>query len=229
LFIERVTPNSPADGYLTERTFLLSITIDGERTPIYGYSEFLSFLRTTSQGDEVTIECMTVGGERSTVTFTLDGRGGIGYFGIATTTSGMNFTTPNTLLDKGRNPIAGADSITGAARSMLSYISGPFQGFSPLPESVHWWYDTPLGGAFWILISVFYWIFWLNIMLGVSNAIPAFPFDGGFIFHGGLSALLERLGMKAEKKREEIVDRISSSLTYVMLFLLILVILAVVL
>ncbi|MDR0508510.1 MAG: metalloprotease, partial [Candidatus Methanoplasma sp.] len=72
------------------------------------------------------------------------------------------------------------------------------------------------------------WIFWLNIMLGVSNAIPAYPFDGGFTFQGGLSALLERLGMKNEKKREELTGRVTNYLSMIMIFMLILVIAAVV-
>jgi len=239
LFIESISSGSPAaSSGLQAKTFITSIdrTINGEvvKTPIYGYSGFLSFMQTTRPGEVIDIECMTVstdpavGGTPFTVSdLTLGNKGGIGFVGIVTTTSGMNFTTPNIMLDTGRNPIYGADSVTGAATSMLSYISGPFNGFSPIPQSVHWWYDVPLGDAFWVLISVFYWIFWLNIMLGVSNAIPAFPFDGGFIFQGGLSALLERLGMKNEERREKRVAGVTNGLSMIMIFLLILVIAAV--
>ena len=224
LFIESVSPNSPASGVLTEKTFILSI--NGEK--IYGYSEFLSFMQTTKPGTAADIVCMTADGtETFTKSLTLGDNGGIGYVGVGTTTSGMGFTTPNMMLDKGRNPIYGAESVSAAALSMLSYIGGPFNGFSPMPESVHWWYDVPLGDIFWVLISVLYWIFWLNIMLGVSNAIPAYPFDGGFIFQGGLSALLQRLGMKDEKKRERITASITNSLSLVMILMLVLVIMAV--
>lgn len=228
LFIEHISPGSPADrSELREKTFILSIN----GTPIYGYSEFMSFMQTTSPGETASIVCMTAEGESST-TFTAElefgNNGGIGYIGIVTTTSGMNFTTPNIMLDIGRNPIYGAESVTEAATSMLSYIGGPFNGFSPMPQSVHWWYDVPLDDGFWILISVLYWIFWLNVMLGVSNAIPAYPFDGGFIFQGGLSALLERLGMKNEKKREDLTGAVTSYLSLIMIFLLILVIAAVI-
>ena len=228
LFIERISPNSPAErGGLEEKVFIT--WIDG--TPIYGYSEFLSYMRErTKPGDEVVIECMRADGTPiAPINLKLGDNGGIGYVGIVTSTSGMNFTTPNIMLDKGRNPIYGTESVTGAVTSMLSYVSGPFNGFSPIPQSVQWWYDVPLEGVFWVLISIFYWIFWLNIMLGVSNAIPAYPFDGGFIFQGGLSALMERLGMKDEKRREKLTSGITSALSMVMIFLLILVIAAVVL
>jgi membrane-associated protease RseP (regulator of RpoE activity) len=227
LFIERVSPGSPAEKEgLEEKTFVVSI--DGN--PIYGYFEFLSYMREkTKPGDEVTIKCMRTDETEFTVPLKLGNNGGIGYLGIGSSTSGMSFTTPNIMLDQGRNPVYGAESVTDAAQSMMTYISGPFKGSSPIPASVHWWYDVPLDGVFWILISILYWIFWLNIMLGVSNAIPAYPFDGGFIFQGGLSALLEKLGMKDEKRRENLTSGITSALSMVMIFLLILVIAAVVL
>jgi len=225
LFIERISPNSPADGKLKEKTFIRSIN----GVNIYGSTEFLNFMQKTEPNTQAVIEYITLDGEEYTVELKMGDNGGIGYIGIFTSTSGMNFTTPNIMLDTGRNPIYGAESMTDSISHMLSYVSGPFNGFSPLPQSVHWWYDVPMEGAFWMLISAFYWIFWLNIMLGVSNAIPAYPFDGGFVFQGGLSALLERLGMKDHKRREDLTSNIASSLSFIMIFLLILVIAAVVL
>ena len=229
LFIERISPNTPADKILEEKTFILSIEIEGVKTPIYGYSEFMSFMRTTSPGDEAVLVCMTADGTEFNKSLTLGNNGGIGYFGIVTSTSGMNFITPNIMLEKGRNPIYGTTSLPGVATSALAYVAGPFNGFSPLPENVHWWYDVPMEGIFWILISVLYWIFWLNIMLGVTNAIPAYPFDGGFIFQGSLSSLLQRLGFKNAEKRDELTTRITSYLSMIMIFLLVLTITAVVL
>ncbi|MCL2317735.1 MAG: site-2 protease family protein [Methanomassiliicoccaceae archaeon] len=223
LLIEGVTENTPASGNLSAGTFILTIN----STPIYGYSEFLSYLKTTSPGDTAVITRMGRAGEPlDPVTITLGDNGGIGFVGVKTSTSGMSFTTPNIMLEVGRNPIYGADGVFGSVRSMMSYIGGPLSGFSPMLASFHWMYDVPLGGAFWILVSVFYWIFWLNIMLGVANAIPAFPFDGGFIFQGGMSAFLQRLGMKDEQKREERVARITGVLSMAMVFMLILVIFA---
>lgn len=227
LFIESISKGTPAEKYgLQEKTFIKSI--DGQL--IYGYSEFMAYMQTTTpNGEKVEIVCFdTDGKELPTVSLTLGDNGGIGFIGIVTSTSGMRFITPDMMLEAGRNPIHGAESVREGVTSLLSYIAGPFNGFSPMPESVHWWYDVPLGGLFWMLISLFYWIFWLNIMLGVSNAIPAYPFDGGYIFQGGLSALLQRLGMKDEKRREDMTTRITNSLSKIMIFLLLLVIIVVV-
>ena len=171
----------------------------------------------------------TADGEEYNRELTLGNNKGVGYVGITSSTSGMVFTTPNIMLEKARNPIYGAEKVPDVATKALAYITGPFNGFSPMPQSVHWWYDVPMENVFWILISVFYWIFWLSIMLGVTNAIPAIPFDGGFIFQGSLSSLMQRLGMKNEEKREALTTRITSSLSLVMIFLLILTIVAVVL
>ncbi|MCL2333480.1 MAG: site-2 protease family protein [Candidatus Methanoplasma sp.] len=231
VFIENVTGGSPADGKLMRNTFIRSITIDGEKTQFYDMAEFLSFMKTTSPGDVAAIEYVGRGNDNSSIdssskteTITLGNNGGIGYIGVSTTTSGMRLTTPNVTLEIGRNPIYGADGIVGVGRSLISYITGPMIGYSPIPSGAQWWFDVPLGGAFWIIVSAFYWIFWLNVMLGVSNAIPAIPFDGGFIFQGGLSAILERLKMKDEKKREELVSRITGSFSMIMIFVLIVVI-----
>ena len=231
VYIEYISEGSPADGKLEAGTFIRSITIDGNKSQFYDTVEFLSFMQTTSPGDVATIEYVSRGDSNSSidvssteVMITLGNNGGIGYIGIGNSTSGMSITTPNIVLETGRNPIYGADGIIGAGKSLMGYITGPMVGYSPIPSGTHWWYDVPMGGAFWILVSVFYWIFWLNVMLGVSNAIPAIPFDGGFIFHNGFNALLERLGMKEDKKREELASRITNSLSMIMIVLLIVVI-----
>jgi len=229
VYIESISDSSPASGVLTAKTFLISITSNGDETLLWNQTQFTSYMKTTSPGETVTIACMTEDGTVTTHNLTLGTKGSVGYVGIVTSTSGMYFTTPNTMLDEARNPIYGADSLTSYATSLIGYIAGPFTGFSPMPESVQWWYDVPLDGVFWIFVSILYWIFWLNIMLGVSNAIPAYPFDGGFIFLGWLDKLLEKMGMKDMQKRMALADTITSYLSIVMIMLYVLVIVAVVL
>ena len=230
LYIERVTNSSPADGVLKSGTFILSIeTEDGTVYKMYGQSEFTSFMSNTHPGETVTVTYCVPGEASSSATIVLGSKGDIGFIGISTTTSGMIFRTPDSVLDQARNPFYNADSVTSTVTSMLGYIAGPFNGFSPMPESVLWWYDVPLEEVFWIIVMILYWIFWFSIMLGVSNAIPAYPFDGGFIFLGGLNGLLEKLGVKDEQKREETSSRITSVVSMVMIFMFIMIIAAVVL
>ena len=37
-------------------------------------------------------------------------------------------------------------------------------------------------GSFWILANILYWLAWMNLLLGMSNALPLFPLDGGLLF-----------------------------------------------
>ena len=79
---------------------------------------------------------------------------------------------------------------------------------------------------FWVILSLLYWIFWLDLLLGISNALPAYPFDGGFIFAGGINWLLQKLGVSDDEKRQNMSDSISNSVSTVMLFMFALVFLS---
>lgn len=49
-----------------------------------------------------------------------------------------------------------------------------------------------LGGGFWVLANGVYWIFWINLMLGTFNALPAGPLDGGQMLRETLKSWLYR-------------------------------------
>ncbi|MBR6910978.1 MAG: metalloprotease, partial [Candidatus Methanomethylophilaceae archaeon] len=69
------------------------------------------------------------------------------------------------------------------------------------------------------------WLFWLDILLAISNALPAYPFDGGFLFEGGINWLLEKLGIKDDERRKKMSGNISSSVSTVTLMMFFLVLL----
>ena len=129
------------------------------------------------------------------------------------------------------NPEIVADSLanpSSSGGSMLQYITLPFQKLQPFPEHFTALFaPTGLVGVipdsiFWILANSFYWIFWLNLMVGLTNALPAVPLDGGFIFADGVTGMLGKVrsSMTAQRK-EEIVDRLVSILAITVLFLII--------
>ena len=91
---------------------------------------------------------------------------------------------------------------------LLTIMIVPFelQGVSmyPMEETMLSAADEGLGSVLGtsgllFLINFFFWLMWVNILLGFTNLIPMVPFDGGHLFkdtlHGVLSAV-KRVGKK---------------------------------
>ncbi|HLM69820.1 MAG TPA: site-2 protease family protein [Thermoplasmata archaeon] len=64
-------------------------------------------------------------------------------------------------------PLGGLEPVSGSTTNFF-HLSGPLAG---------------LGTAnFWIAANILYWLAWMNLLLGLSNALPLFPLDGGLLF-----------------------------------------------
>ena len=121
------------------------------------------------------------------------------------------------------HPLTNPDRFNGIPGSILSYISLPFQGRAPIDDPAVRFYRVtgPLAALpaplFWLLANTAYWLFWLNAMLGATNALPAVPLDGGYIFKDGIEGLLSRVrkGIPAPQR-----DRIVRSVSYTFAFLI---------
>jgi membrane-associated protease RseP (regulator of RpoE activity) len=226
LYVSKTVSGSPADTIL-DKKILSSITTASGTYKFYTQQAFSNFMGTTHPGDTVTLNYTDLAGSPLTSTeVKLGTSGSIGYLGVYTTTSGMNLITPNILKNTSANPFYGADSITDYATGMLSYIAHPFSGLDPIPDSVRWWYGDQMFG-FWEICKIFYWLFWLNLMLGVTNALPAYPFDGGYVFRGWVDALYEKLGHRDKEERERRADEITRNVSTLMIFLYVLLIVAI--
>ena len=198
-------------------------------TVIGSPSSMTSFLKNTKEGDVVSVTYVNGEGLQTTEDVALGNNHGVGYLGITTTMSGVSFTTPNQIMSTGIDPYYGCETISDYAGNTIGFIAKAFSGFSPVPESTHWWYHCSFASddVMWILISLLYWIFWLNIVLGVTNALPAVPFDGGFLFMGGVDFIAERF-VKDQEKRDRIVNTICTATTYFMLLALVLVLVVII-
>jgi len=76
------------------------------------------------------------------------------------------------------------------------------------------YYQEPFFG-FWGIVHLLFWCAWININVGIFNAIPMVPLDGGYILKEGLERLFDRRGLG---KYALPVTTFISSLMLVMLF-----------
>jgi len=115
------------------------------------------------------------------------------------------------------HPFSNSDRFGGVPGSILVYISLPFQGRAPIQEPATYFYriEGPWAAVpaplYYLIANVLYWLFWLNVMLGATNALPAIPLDGGYMFKDGVDALVSRVkkGIGTEAR-----DRISKRVSY---------------
>lgn len=131
---------------------------------------------------------------------------------------GVHAQDPGKFIEILHRPIGSADSLGEATLNVFMYsIMLPMNpDIMPLHAPITDMYDIHpfwsfLGrGGFWFLANTFYYIFWLNILIGTFNTLPSIPVDGGFIFKDTLGAIMDRLKiMKSEEKRERLAKGIS--------------------
>jgi membrane-associated protease RseP (regulator of RpoE activity) len=114
-----------------------------------------------------------------------------GFLGVSPT-----FLTPNQLKTVLVNPTAGPG---GPLVGATFWVVLPIAGMEPVgaPTTSFFAITGPLAalgtGGFWILANVLYWLSWMNLLLGLSNALPLFPLDGGLIFRDFVAAATARV------------------------------------
>jgi len=127
------------------------------------------------------------------------------------------------------HPLRYSEGALGFRNVTFFYISLPFTSpsLAPAPKGITQAFRVtgPLAGLgdtwFWLLSNLLYWVFWLNIMVGIFNSLPAIPLDGGYIFRDGLSTLVQRLSPKGgAAKAEGVALRVTGALSMLVLVLI---------
>ena len=217
VYVVQVTDNSPAhrSGTDFKNKFIKTITIGTDVHDIGNIEDFRDVMALTKGGDTITVKLVDKTYGIEDVTLQLDGRNGIGFLGVSTNISGMSFTTPNEVLAAAKNPFHNAESIQDVGMDMISYIGAPFRGHSPIPQDLQWWYSD--SDIFWVSAQTVFWIFWLNLVLAIFNALPAIPFDGGYLFRGGVDWIADKFKLTGDKK-EATVNMVSNGVSMFMIF-----------
>jgi membrane-associated protease RseP (regulator of RpoE activity) len=107
-------------------------------------------------------------------------------------------------------------------------LTGYFEGYNPIisPFTESYVITGPLGVfppiVFWVIVNTLYWIFWLNLAVGLFNVLPMIPLDGGFLFNDALGSLVKRLKKNAaEEQRNKLVKNVSLALSLIILIAII--------
>jgi len=74
-------------------------------------------------------------------------------------------------------PLATLEPVSGSTTNFF-HLTGPFAGVNP--------------NTFWIVANILYWLAWMNLLLGLSNALPLFPLDGGLLFRDFAASVAAR-------------------------------------
>ena len=223
LSVQPVAPGVGIVAYSSETSpaFVAGIPVGSIITSVNGTATptpaILRAVTARSQpGDDVTVVAWKNGASQ-TYTVRLGNDSGVPILGIR----GLNTQTSI------YHPFTDLDAYGGVPGSLLTYISLPFIGYAPLqPPLTDFYVITGPWGAvpasvFYLLANALYWLFWLNLMLGATNALPAVPLDGGFVFKDGVEALLARArkGL-APERRERIVRTVSYAFAFLILALI---------
>ncbi|HXQ93576.1 MAG TPA: site-2 protease family protein [Thermoplasmata archaeon] len=90
------------------------------------------------------------------------------------------------------------ESSSGPLVGTIEWIALPLVGLQPISGTVASWYHVsgPFASwdlnSFWILANLLYWLAWMNLLLGMSNALPLVPLDGGLLFRDFSASIAAR-------------------------------------
>jgi len=185
--------------------------INGERTPTsVAVSEIL---QSTEPGDEITISVRDQSGEIHDYLLTL--AAWPEELGSDSTSGFMGVYYHN-----GEGVIQAAQSLFSPI-GFLYLLVLPFNQ-SPSAEQLRilgfdspnlQYYEAPFPG-FWQMIHIFFWLGFISLAVGLFNALPMAPLDGGLIFREGIEKILSRFG------KEQYASSLYSAVTSTILFML---------
>ncbi|HTT35305.1 MAG TPA: site-2 protease family protein [Thermoplasmata archaeon] len=189
-------------------------------TPTPTNDALLSTLAATRAGEVTTLSYVAPsGGPARTVSVTLASRAsythvasdaGKGFLGVST-----DFLTPAQLKSVLVFPPTSPD---GALAGSTEWLVLPLAGLSPVAgTTAAYFHGTGLFagadlGGLWIVVNIFYWLSWMNLLLGLSNALPLVPLDGGLLFRDFVGGVASRLRPMWAPER---LNRFTGSLTAV--------------
>jgi membrane-associated protease RseP (regulator of RpoE activity) len=207
-------------------------TITDERY-VRSWAEFSTFMANTHANDTANLTVYYKGKLHTFTNITLVDKyehyykieefRGKGFLGVATTGA-------SELINVLAHPIGSAEgNFAIALNNIFLYVAKlPLQGtilpfHKPLTDAYEpqgAWKTLP-PEAFWVLANMFYYLFWLNFLIGTFNALPAVPLDGGFLFRDGVDTIIGKLKRNLRKEQREYYVRAITHTVAIFILLLI--------
>ena len=135
---------------------------------------------------------------------------------------GVSFSEPSVITDT-LDTMIFPSSLLGAAGSFLTFVALPFSSITGSAALSFLIVDTPDPAilsapfaGFWEIIHLLYWCAWLNILLGIFNALPLGAFDGGQMLRESLRAWYIKHG-----KDERRAFTICRTISYVLVMMIV--------
>ncbi len=200
LYVEPGTP--AANATMVPGDIITSV--NGSATP--SVALFEDALANTTPGETVRVAFYSTSSgavETTSITLapspTIKGRG---FLGVS-----VSFLTPTELKQTFVNPFA---SSFGPYDGAIYWLVLPLASLQPVQGTTATFFHItgPLGaagsGTFWIGANLLYWLAWMNLLLGLSNALPLVPLDGGLLFRDFASSIAARVkrGLSAARLDE---------------------------
>ncbi|MEM0157926.1 MAG: site-2 protease family protein [Thermoplasmataceae archaeon] len=111
------------------------------------------------------------------------------FIGVTLTYAGISGLSMDAL----SQILSGSVIFSSPWQGFLSFISLPLLFLSPIPSSTAALFSTPFSPIiFWGLVNSLYWLFWIDFLLGITNALPFFILDGGQFFKDSLQIASQR-------------------------------------
>lgn len=152
----------------------------------------------------------------------------ISYMGITCSIFGVYPADTDFIKNIYAKPLGEIATPSDAFTGFMKLIALPFLGYTPVESPMADLYApsgilSVLGNdGYWVLVNCLYWIFWINLMLGLTNALPAVPLDGGYVLKDLIKEGIRRRaqariglnGLASERPRisDEQLDRIIGSI-----------------
>jgi len=227
--IVSTSEDSPAEEYGFEPGMIIT---NINNSSINSYYDFFVVMNNSQSGKEVAVDYYWEGHKNMTIIFAdkyeyyeenypefnNESFKGKGYFGIGP-------TSHDVYLSVLKNPF-GDQTMDRFIFLLTLPVLGYVNGYNPIaaPFTESYVVTGPLGvlpePVFWGITNMIYWIFWINLMVGLFNVIPMLPLDGGYLFNDYLRIIVRKLRKNtSEEKQEKIVGNISLFVSLLILFL----------